>query len=173
MSEDLIENKIAKSGLITFDLESLYTPGPRVHLDISPWLWQKMVIKEKEFKNHIQNYDWEQYKDKMVAFSCEADAIVPNWAYMMIAAKLKGNATFYRLGSIDQLNELLLMTKINELNIAQFEGKRVLVKGCSDKAVPASAYVALSQCLLPHVKALMFGEACSNVPIYKSKSSNT
>ena len=166
---DTIENKIASAGLINFDLEKLFIKGERVNLEISPWLWQEMIIKEKLFKDHLENHDWSQYQNKLVYITCKVDAIVPNWAYMLIANKLSGNCLYSILGSKEDLELSLFVQEINNLDIAPFKDARVLVKGCSDAAVPASAYVLLSSRLIPQVKSLMFGEACSNVPIFKSK----
>ena len=166
---EAIENKIASSGLINFDLEKLYTKGERVNLDISAWLWQEIIVKEKIFKDHLDNHDWAQYLDKLVYITCSADAIVPNWAYMLIANKLCNKCRYFILGSKDELELSLFVEEIGKLDVTPFKDARVLVKGCSDAAVPASAYVLLSNKLIPEVKSLMFGEACSNVPIFKSK----
>lgn len=166
---DNIINKVANSSLLNFDLESLFVSGKRINLDISDWLWQGMIIREKEFKQHIKEHNWAQYQDSLVYITCKADAIIPNWSYMLIAAELSGICKFYHLGTAEQLNEVVFTSKIEQLDLKEFKDQRVLIKGCSDAEVPSSAYVLLSQKLLPIVKSLMYGEACSNVPVYKKK----
>ena len=167
-----IENKIANSGLVNFDLEKLYIKGKRVNLDISNWLWNEMIIKEKEFRQHLEQHDWMQYTSSLVYITCKADAIVPNWAYMLVAQKLTNNCIYFHLGSLEEMETVLFNSSIEQLDLNTFKDARVLLKGCSEAAVPSSAYVALTQKLLPIVKSLMFGEACSNVPIYKAKKIN-
>jgi len=164
-----IINKVAASTLMNFDLESLAVSGARINLDISDWLWQGMIVKEKDFKQHIKEHDWEQYQGGLVYITCSADAIIPNWSYMLIAAELSGRCTFFHLGTEEELNKMVFASKIEALDLSSFADQRVLIKGCSDVAVPSSAYVLLSQKLLPVIKSLMYGEACSNVPIYKKK----
>jgi hypothetical protein len=166
---EAIENKIANAGLVKFDLEKLYPKGERVNLDISKWLWQEMIIKEKHFKEHLENHDWSQYQNSYVYITCNSDAIVPNWSYMLLAKYLSHNCKGFFLGNKEEMELNLFSEAINLLDLTPFEDARVLVKGCSEAAVPPSAYVILSQKLIPIVKSLMFGEACSNVPIYKKK----
>lgn len=165
-----IKNKIANSGLLNFDLEDLYVKGERVELDIKSWLWQEMIIKEWAFKESLKAHNWSQYQNKLVFITCSVDAIVPNWAYMLITKELSGNCLFCHLGTRAELNSAIFSHSIAKLDIAPFQDARLLLKGCSDAEVPASAYVMLSQRLVPIVKSLMFGEACSNVPVYKRKS---
>lgn len=166
---DAIENKIATAGLVNFDLERLYPKGERVNLDISEWLWQGMILKEKDFKGHLENHDWSQYQNSFVYITCKAEAIIPNWAFMLLSKYLSDNCNAYFLGSKEEMELNLFSDLINQLDLTPFTDARVLVKGCSEAAVPPSAYVMLSQRLIPVVKSLMFGEACSNVPIYKKK----
>ena len=164
-----IVNKIAKSGLVTFDLSELYDKAPRKSIDIKPWLWQEMVIKEKEFKTFLKKHDWTQYQGALVNVFCSIEAIIPNWAYMLISKELE-DAKKVHLGTKKSLNELLFHEAIGNIDLQEFEDKRVLIKGCGEAEVPPSAYIMISQKLMPVVKSLMFGEACSNVPIYKKKS---
>jgi hypothetical protein len=164
-----IENKIANAGLVNFDLEKLYLKGKRINLDISEWLWQGMILKEKEFKGYLENHDWNQYKNTFVYITCKAEAIIPNWAYMLLSKYLTGNCNSYFLGSKEDMELNLFSKSIDQIDLTPFKDARVLVKGCSEAAVPPSAYVMISQKLIPVVKSLMFGEACSNVPIFKKK----
>ena len=164
-----IENKIANSGLITLNLEDYFNAGERVVLDIKPWLFMEMILKEKEFREHVKLHDWSQYQDKNVAFICSADAIVPTWAYMLLAVNIQPFANRYVFGTIDTLNAVLYVDALQKINSEDYKDLRVIIKGCSDVPVPVSAYVEITNKLLPVVKSLMYGEACSNVPIYKKR----
>lgn len=165
--EGEIVNRVEKSGLITLDLGDFYPNGRRMELDIVGWLWEGLILKEKEFREHVKTCDWGHYQDAYVAINCSADAIVPDWAYMLIASKLQPIAKKYVFGSLETLNTLLFEEALEGLNADEFRDKRVLVKGCGDKEVPPSAYVKIVSILQPHVKSLMFGEACSSVPVFK------
>lgn len=166
----MIENRVANSGLETIDLGDFFDNTPRISLDIKSWLFQEMIIKEKEFKEHLSNHDWSQYKDQYVCFFSSVDAIIPNWAWLMIANKLEGNCKRYFNGTPKQFNEILFNESINNFNPNDYNDKRVLIKGCGDKEIPSSAFSMIASKLIPVVKSLMFGEACSNVPIYKQKA---
>lgn len=168
---DLIENKVANSGLVTLDLGDFYDNTPIRVIDIKPWLFQEMVIREKDFRSHIENHNWSQYLNTQVCFYCSVDAIIPNWAWMLIASKLEGNCIKYFNGTKDEFNLIKFSETISNFNPIELKDKRVLIKGCGDKPIPNSAFSMLTSKLLPVVKSLMFGEACSNVPIYKQKSS--
>lgn len=165
--EDVLVNKVAQSGIITFNLEDYYHTGDRVVLDIKDQLFMGLILKEKDFRDWIKNHDWAQYQDKNIAIICSADAIIPTWAYMLIASKLSGIAHHFVFGTEAQLESSLFQNALSLVKIDDFSDKRVVVKGCGDKNVPTSAYVEISRLLLPVVKSLMFGEPCSTVPVYK------
>ncbi len=165
MSE--IVNKISSSGLITFDLEELYIPGKRVAFDITPWLFEEMILKEKDFREKLKLHDWKQYEGKFVAVFCSADAIVPTWAYMLIAVQLSPFVKKIVFGSLEKLEEELFNEQIEKLDLSQFQDQRVVIKGCSTEKVPVNAYVKFTALLKPLVKSIMYGEPCSTVPIYK------
>lgn len=165
----MIENKISNSGLENLDLGDLFDSTPIISLDIRNWLFHDMIIKEKEFKAHLEEHNWEQYNGQYVCFFTSVDAIIPNWAWLMIANKLQGNCKRYFNGVPETFVELLYNERINNYDLTPFIDKRVLIKGCSDKTIPSSAFSTMASKLLPIVKSLMFGEACSNVPIYKQK----
>lgn len=170
MSEnDIIENKVANSGLLTLNLETLYDNAERVVLDITPWLFRGMILKEKEFRESVKTHDWISYQGKIIIFTCTADAIVPTWAYMLLSVAAQPYAKRYFFGSEDQVNTLLFQEALAQLDIEPYKDARVIVKGCSDIPVPTSAYVEVMNKLLPVAKSIMYGEACSNVPIYKKK----
>jgi hypothetical protein len=166
MAEEIV-NKVAQSGLITLDLEEYYPEGERVLYDITNNLWQGIALKEKDFRAFVKEHDWTQYQDKFVAVYCSADAIVPTWAYMLLASKLQPVATKVVFGTLETLNTVLFNTALAKIDAPSFEGARVILKGCGKLPVPESAYVELTNLLLPYVKSLMFGEPCSTVPIYK------
>ncbi|NDC31306.1 MAG: DUF2480 family protein [Bacteroidetes bacterium] len=168
MEEQLeIENKVLNSGLITFDLENLYHSGERIPFDIKPLLYREMIVKEKDFREYIKTHDWSQYQGKNIAFICTSDALVPTWAYMLLAKAIQPYANRYVFGDLQLLESILFYDAISKINMEEFKDKRVIVKGCSDKNVPVSAYVEITNKLLPLVKSIMYGEACSNVPIFK------
>jgi len=162
-----IENKVLNSGLIAFDLENLYHSGERIPFDIKPLLYREMIVKEKDFREYIKTHDWSQYQGKNIAFICTSDALVPTWAYMLLAKAIQPYANRYVFGDLQLLESILFYDAISKINMEEFKDKRVIVKGCSDKNVPVSAYVEITNKLLPLVKSIMYGEACSNVPIFK------
>lgn len=164
---DTIINKVQQSGLVTIDLEEMYEDAPRKVLDIKEQLFMGLMLKEKEFREYIRTNDWEQYRGCLVAIICSSDAIVPTWAYMLVANKLSSIARHLIFGSMEDLDNYLFMTRIDALNISDYQDQRVVVKGCSDKPVPTNAYVYLTEKLTPVVKSIMYGEPCSTVPVYK------
>jgi hypothetical protein len=167
--QDLIINKVVNSGLLTLDLEDYYHPGERVVYDITDNLFHGLILKEKDFREFLKAHDWTQYTDKNVAIICSADAIVPTWAYMLLATYLEPYANFFVFGGLETLEEALFSRALAKLDLASFKDARVVVKGCGNLPVPTYAYVEITRLLKPHVKSLMYGEPCSTVPIYKRK----
>lgn len=167
---DEIINKVQQSGLITIDLEELYPKGERVEYDIAQNLWQGLALKEKDFREFISTNDWTYYKDKYVAIYCSVDAIIPTWAYMLLTSSIQPYAKKIVYGNSEHLERVLFHELIKNLDENKYKDARVVIKGCSDLPVPLSAYVDLTNKLLPVVKSLMFGEPCSTVPIYKKKN---
>lgn len=165
MSE--IVNKVALSGIITLDLEELYPKGERVVFDLKPLLWQEIVLKEADLRDFVKTHDWAQYTGKYVTVHCSADAIIPTWAYMLVMTHLQPHAAFVTQGDGEQLERAIFTRFIAGLDTTPYHGARIVVKGCSDLPIPLNAYVEIGAKLLPHVKSLMFGEACSTVPLYK------
>lgn len=168
MSDDPIINKVAASGLITLDLEELYPQGERVVFDLKPLLWQEVAVKEAELRAFVKEHDWAQYTGKFVSVHCSADAIIPTWAYMLIATHLQPHAAFITQGDGEALERALFTRFVHQLDVEPWRNTRVVVKGCSKLPVPLNAYVELSARLLPVVKSLMFGEPCSTVPLFKA-----
>jgi hypothetical protein len=169
IEEQEIINKVANSVLQVFDLEDYYPEGDRVALDISGWLWQGFVLREKDFRETLKNFDFSPYANKFVALHCSTDAIVPAWAYMLVTISLSGVAKKVIQGTVEQLDVLIYQEILDGLDYQPYAGKPVIIKGCSRKPVPQEAYTLATQKLLPVARSIMFGEACSSVPLYKKK----
>lgn len=165
MSE--IVNKVEQSGLITIDPGELYLPGERVVVDIASQLFQGMILREKDLREFIKTNDWSQYKDKYIALTCSADAIIPDWTWMLLASALEPFAKKIVFGNEELLETVLFNEVLNRFDIEPYRDKRIVIKGCGDKPVPKSAYVELTRKLQPVVKSIMYGEPCSTVPVYK------
>lgn len=168
MNMDEITNKVANSGIITIDLEDHYVQGERVLFDIKPLLFQELILKEKDFRDSIKNTDWSAYKNKFVAITCTADAIVPTWAYMLLTLALEPYAKKIVFGDLNSLENELIEEKLSKLDVTAYTDARIVIKGCGDKNIPINAYVRLTALLKPHVKSIMYGEPCSTVPLYKA-----
>ncbi|KAA2224772.1 DUF2480 family protein [Chryseobacterium sediminis] len=169
MSEEFeIRNKVAESGLINFDLATLLPKGERKGIDLKDFLFQEMILKEKDFREKVEAIDTELYKDSYIYIYNSVDTIIPLWAYFVLTAKLTDVAKKIVFGSREDLDVILMHNAIQTHDFEEMRGKRVLVKGCSDKDIPENAYIELVEQLKPIVKSLMFGEACSNVPIVKN-----
>lgn len=166
MAEEII-NRVANSGLITFNLEDIFPEGERVLYDIKDNLWQGIALKEKDFRDFIKTHDWSIYQDKYVALTCSVDAIVPTWAYMLLTTKLAPYAKKVIFGTLQELEMILFEEALSKVNPSDYQDARVVIKGCSGKEVPTAAYVKLTELLQPVAKVLMYGEPCSTVPLYK------
>ncbi len=164
-----IINRVAQSKLVTFDLEALYPQGERKVLDIKDWLLEGIILREKEFRAHVEEQDWTSYKDAYVALQCSTDAIVPGWAFMLVATKLQPYAKKVVVGSLEDLETALYQSILENLDVSQYVDKPVIIKGCSKKPVPENAYLMALEKIQPVAKSVMYGEACSSVPLYKRK----
>jgi len=164
-----IKNRVAESKLITFDLEDLYQEGRREVLDIKGWLHEGFILREKEFRAHLDNQDWSQYQSTYVALTCSTDAIVPGWAYMLVTSKLAPFAKKVVVGSLETLETSLYQEQLSQLDLKPFKDKPVIIKGCSNKPVPENAYILAMTQIQQVAKSVMYGEACSAVPLYKRK----
>lgn len=169
MAEEIINRVANNKNLITFDLEEYYQKGNRIVFDIKDWLFEGLILKEKDFRNHVSDHNWEQYKDSYVALSCSSEAIIPGWAYMLLTSALIPFAKKVVVGSLEDLETNLYQENITNLDITPYQDKLMIIKGCANKPVPESAYIALIQKLQPVAKSIMYGEACSSVPLYKRK----
>ena len=167
MSE--IVNRVAQSKLITFDLEELYPEGRRTLLDIKDWLHEGFILREKEFRSSLEEHDWSSYKDAYVALTCSTDAIVPGWAFMLVASKVQPYARQVVVGNLEDLETSLYQTILNDLDVSAFKDKPIIIKGCSNKPVPENAYIMAMTKIQQVAKSVMYGEACSAVPLFKQK----
>lgn len=167
---DTIENKVAKSGLITLDLEELKPNWNIVGFDMKDVLWQGLALKEKDFREFVATNDWSTYRSKHVYIYSSVDAIIPTWAYMLLSAALTNNCETVIIGKKEDLELVLWRALIDTLKAEDYVDQRVIVKGCSDETIPETIYFELSNKLIPLVKSLMFGEPCSTVPIFKKNS---
>jgi hypothetical protein len=167
MSDEII-NKVANSGLITIDLEEFYPKGERILFDLKPLLFHELILKEKDFRDFIKQHDWTVYKDKMVAISCTADAIVPTWAFMLVSIALEPFAKKIVFGNLETLEAILFNEVLTTINYSEYTDKRIVIKGCSNLPVSTNAYVELVRGLRPFAKSIMYGEPCSTVPLYKA-----
>lgn len=168
--KDEIVNKVANSALKIFDLEDYYPNNPRMELDISQWLFHGFVLKEKEFRAALKDFDWSVYKDAYVALSCSTDAILPSWAFMLVSSYLEPFAVKVFLGDLEHLESSIYQDLLNELDYSEYENLLVIIKGCAKKPIPDEAYILATRKLMPYARSIMFGEACSAVPIFKRKS---
>lgn len=162
-----IVNRVASSSIKTFDLEILYVPGDRVVLDIRDQLYEGLILREKPFREFIKSHDWAQYRDKFVAITCSADAIIPTWAYMLLTSALEPFARLIVFGVLEDLETKIFSDVLDRVDWQQYSDARVVIKGCSKVAVPTAAYVEATRRLRPFAASIMFGEPCSTVPVYK------
>jgi hypothetical protein len=168
MAEEII-NRVANSKLVTFNLEDLYPKGERVAFDISQWLLEGIVLRETDFREKASNHNWAQYQNKYVALFCSTDAIVPGWAYLLLSLHLSPFAAKVTVGSLEELESILFAELLLNLDVSEYADKPVIIKGCAHKPIPQNAYVLLAQKLQPFAKSIMYGEACSSVPLFKRK----
>ena len=166
--EDEIVNKVVNSSLITLNLEDFYDKGERVIYDIKDNLFQELILKEKDFREFIKNHDWAIYKGKNVGIICSVDAIVPTWAYMLLATRLEPFANIVIFGDLNHLEQALYQRALAQIDPQDYKNAKVVVKGCGDLPVPTYAYVEISRLLTPVVQSIMYGEPCSTVPIFKN-----
>ncbi|MGA9638878.1 DUF2480 family protein [Flavobacterium sp.] len=164
--EEII-NKVAQSQLEVFDLEDYYPKGIRTQIDISQWLIEGFLLKEKDFREALKNHDWSQYQDHLVAIHCSTDAIVPAWSSILVTIQLAPFAKKIINGSLEDLEASLYEELLSKIDYSGYQDKAVIIKGCSRKPVPMRGYVLAAHYLQPFARSIMYGEACSAVPLYK------
>ena len=167
IDQNEIVNRVSQSPLQSIDLETLFPQGERIEYDVSQNLFQGLILREKDFRTFVKEHDWNQYEGKHVAITCSADAIIPTWAYMLLASKMQPFAKTVILGTVEELEKALFSKALAQINPKDYQDAKVVIKGCSDLPVPNSAYVELTSILRPYASSIMFGEPCSTVPVYK------
>jgi hypothetical protein len=168
MGEEIV-NKVAESGLITLDLEQYCPQGEIKIFDLKDYLFMNMILKESEFRQTLKNLDWEPYHGKNVAVKCSADAIIPVWAYMLVGSYLQPIANEIIVGDEKEAQKQLFLKSLSAIDLTEFSGKKIVVKGCGEKQIGEFAYLEITKLLRPVAKSIMYGEPCSTVPIYKQK----
>lgn len=168
--EQALVNKVAESGIITINLEDFYPKENIVEFDLKEYLFMGLILKEKDFRAALPQINWAQYTNKYVAVTCTADAIIPVWAYMLVASYLQPVAKDAFFATSKEVLNNILLNNIATLNPQQFAGKRIVIKGCGDIQIPETAFFAITAKLRPYAKSIMYGEPCSTVPIYKNKA---
>lgn len=167
MADEII-NRVASSKLKTIDLEDFYPDGKRILIDLKDWLYEGLVLREKDFRNALKSHDWSLYNNAYVAVNCSTDAIIPAWAFMLISVYLEPHAKIVVIGDLNDLETSLYQRIIHEMDVSEFKDLPVIIKGCANKPVPTAAYVMITNKLRPIAKSIMYGEACSSVPLYKN-----
>ena len=168
MAEEII-NKVAKSGLITLSISEMVDASTIKTFDLKPFLWQEIALKEQDFRTALKEYAWDIYNAKNVGIYCSVDAIIPQWAYILVSSYLSPLAKSIHFGTKEALTSKLALDSIKAINGTSYEDSRVIIKGCGEAWISQEHYIALTAKLIPHVKSLMYGEPCSTVPIYKKK----
>jgi len=164
-----LANKVAESGIITLDPANFIPNGETAMFDLKDHLFMGLILKEKDFRETLKKMDWEQYRDKNVAVTCTADAIIPVWAYMLVAANLQPVAKEIVMGDEKELHRALVLKNISQINLDELADQRVVIKGCGDTEIGDYVYLELTKLLRPVAKSIMYGEPCSTVPVFKKK----
>ncbi|MBC9794641.1 DUF2480 family protein [Sinomicrobium weinanense] len=166
MAEEIV-NRIAQSKLVTIDPGDYYPEGKRILLDIKEWLYEGFILREKDFRQSLKNHDWSRYQDAYVALTCSSDAIIPAWAFMLVTTYLTPVSKKVVAGDMESLETAVYRDALLKVDFSSFKDLPVIVKGCADKPVPRNAYIMLVEHLQKVAKSVMYGEACSSVPLFK------
>jgi hypothetical protein len=169
MAEEII-NKVSQSALLTLDLEQ-FLPREKIRIfDLKPFLFMELILKEKDFRAALLNTDWTIYKDEIVGVYCSADAVIPVWAYMLVASYLQPYAKEVIMGDEPTALRQVITNRIQSINAEDYKDKRIVVKGCGDKPIGDFAFLEITKMLMPVAKSIMYGEPCSTVPVFKAES---
>ncbi|SFR35562.1 Protein of unknown function [Robiginitalea myxolifaciens] len=169
MSEQPIVNRVAQSALVTLDLEEIYPKGPRTGVDISQWLEEGLLLREKNFRAALAAEDWSRYTDNYVHLYCSTEAIIPAWAYLLLATYLGAVAKKVVVGTSQLLETVVFQEAIAQIPAESFQGKPVIIKGCSKVPVPPTAYLMALEKIRDQARSIQYGEACSSVPLLKNR----
>jgi len=168
--EEAIVNKVAQSSLETIDLERFLPEGESIVFDLKEYLFMELILKEKDYRESLKKNDWSVYENKNVCITCSADAIIPLWAYMLAVSYLQPVAKDVIVGNESFMQEVLFLKNLKKIDVKDFEGKRVVIKGCGEKEIPPSVYAEITKLLMPVAQSIMYGEPCSTVPVYKKRN---
>lgn len=168
-TEDIFINKVAQSGILTLNLEDFLPKEEVVVFDMKDYLFMGLILKEKDFRESLKNLDTSTFENKIIALTCSADAVIPMWAYMLVASALQPVATEVVYGTSEEVFKEILLRNIAAVEIENYTEKRIVLKGCGEKPIPEAGYVAMTQKLRPVAKSIMYGEPCSTVPVYKKR----
>ena len=163
----VIINRLANSGLVTIDLEDDLPKEEIKVFDLKDHLFRGLILKEKDFREALKNLDWEIYRDKNVAITCSADAIIPLWAYMLVTSYVQPLAKDVYAGTAEEMKKHLCLKNVERIKVEDFAEQRIIIKGCGDHQVEGAIYAEITKRLRPLAKSIMYGEACSSVPLYK------
>ena len=169
MMEEILINKVSESGIVSLNLEDFYPKEKIALFDMKDYLFMGLILKEKDFRENLKALDISIYGDKYVAVTCSADAVIPMWAYMLVASYLQPVAKDVAFGTVNEIKTMLLLKNLAQLPVNDFENKRVVIKGCGEIIIGEAAYLQATNLLRPVAKSIMYGEPCSTVPIYKKK----
>ena len=167
MTDKPLINRVANSGIITINLEEFFPKEEVMVFDLKGFLFQEMILKEKDFRAALKEHNWSQYQDRAITIFCSVDAIIPTWAYMLVSSYLHGIANEIFQGSAEQYYTFYYKQVLNKIHYSQYQDKRIVIKGCSDKPVPTIAYMEITSKIKAYAKSIMYGEPCSTVPIFK------
>jgi len=168
--EEAIVNKVAQSSLETIDLERFFPEGESIVFDLKEYLFMELILKEKDYRESLKKNDWSVYENKNVCITCSAEAIIPLWAYMLAVSYLQPVAKDVIVGNESFMQEVLFLKNLKKIDVKDFEGKRVVIKGCGEKEIPPSVYAEITKLLMPVAQSIMYGEPCSTVPVYKKRN---
>ena len=163
-----IVNKVAQKAIVSLDLEDYFPRQEEiVSVDLKQFLFKGLILREADFREAVKNSDWSIYQNKLVVIYCSTNAIIPMWAYMVVSAELSAFAKYIACSSPEHVTEIFLYRNLARLNMEEFKNQRVIVKGCGDRKVPEAAFVQIAEQLSKTARVIMFGEACSHVPVFK------
>ena len=168
MAETFV-NKVAESGIITLNLEDYFPKDDVVVFDMKDHLFMGLILKEKDFREALKTLDTTIYENKIVALTCSADAVIPMWAYMLVASLLQPIATEIIFGTETYAKENVLLRNIETIDSSAYNDARVVIKGCGELPIGEVAYIGITKKLRPVAKSIMYGEPCSTVPVFKKK----
>ncbi len=171
MMAETFVNKVAESGIITINLEDYFPKEEVVVFDMKDHLFMGLILKEKDFREALKILETTIYQNKYVALTCSADAIIPMWAYMLVASLIQPIAKEIVFGTADYTKENILVKNIEAIDTTPFANARIVIKGCGELPIGEVAYIAITKKLRPFAKSIMYGEPCSTVPVYKKKVS--